>query len=280
MALNLPLNFYMERKKELLRLIAAFILALTLGFVLSEWMNQNLAGTPWDTGRATDDRPLNPLPFDQSDEGAPHDNTHQTPDEAPSPTRPLIRPEPKKLITQSPVITTAQNTSGASPTALSPQDKALLLDKNEFTDNEKPVEKEDDENFFETEFDLDHLVHKSEQSDAEKAFAENMGRILEAQNKLQPSQDSLSDLNRYRVDHSDTQRFAIKLQLPDSDKESLQLKLQYREAPQFGASQELPELILPQVQAEEEGFIKVERSRTSESPWSNFESGSQRSSGF
>ncbi len=255
----------MERKKELFRLAIAFMLALTLGFWLSDWMNTHFGETLRDTGRTTDKAPLNTLPFDE-DQSLPAENA-----EEPSQTRPLKKSEPKKLIVQAAPITTS-SIQGITP--LSPQDKALLKDKGEFMDNETPIKKEEDsgEDFFDTKYDLGHLVDKSLQSKSEQAFRENMGKIIEAQSKLNPTQDSLSDLNRYQLNNPNTQRFAIKLQLPESDsREQMQLKFQYREAPQFGASAQMPELILPQVTPAEEGFFKVERSKTSESPWNNFD---------
>lgn len=288
----------MERRKELIRLMTAFIVALTLGFWLSDKIDSALHTHILDTGVSTDTSPMSTLPFDQqipapsNDDGAEiktknKSNTNETntqetstgdstDEESPQNTRPLRKYQPKTLVSEVKVAQNDPKISGAP--SLSAEDKALLFEKSEFTDeNAKKKEEDSGEDFFETEFDLDHLVKKSEQTDGEKAFAENMNKIIEAQGKLNPAQDSLSDLNRYKLENKDTRRFGIQLHLPESN-DPMKLKLHYREAPEFGASSaNVPELILPEVKKDEPSFIEVERTRTSESPWNNFDSSSNRS---
>lgn len=295
----------MERRKEFLRIVAAFVIALSIGFWMSEKI-QSDAIRPYivDTPKQPHEN-SNHLPLENDADQGYEAESLGTPS---PPTRPMKKAEPKALVSQiqkdlkKPVqekaaqikeseqdlekniptkdplaansLTVPTTLPTTPPAELTAGDQALLYDKKEFSGNSKlDIRNDDDgEDFFETKYDIEALVQKNSISDGEKSFNENMARVLEAQRKINPEQNSLGDLNRYRVDQRETQRFGIKLQLPEQN-DPMQLKLQYREAPNFGASAHVPELILPAVKSEP-GFVEVERSKTSESPWNNFDSSS------
>lgn len=248
----------MERqRKELLRLCAAFIFAITLGVLLSQWMLKS---------------PLNPYVFENEavpSESAPTQEEAvtepSTPEEAPAPadTRPLKKQEFRK----------------ASRLAKRLKPKKFLPDHNRprFTKADYDLEAsadgtgiEDAENFFGTVYDTKELEEKQALSDAEKSFTANMAKMLEAQNHLQVEENSLADMNSFRVNYKEMQRFGLKFSFPEQN-DPARLTFQYREAPDFGTGSRVPEPILPKVTPKASGFIGVEKSKTSESPWNNFD---------
>lgn len=236
----------MERsKKPWLLGLALFLLAVTIGLWLNDWFIKKpfskFVISPQSENHAKD-HPLVPHPIldEQNTETTENNKSLNT------------KPTPKSFM---------QNQGNMAG------DTDFRFKKEDYM-NSEVTKKPDDEDpdFFETEYDMDFIQQQQALSDAQKKINANMGKIVQAQDKVNSKLNL--DLQQYKMTETQTERFAIKLQFPDQN-EAMKLKLNYREAPNFGASNQIPEPILPEVKKEEH-FIEIERSKTSESPWNTF----------